>query len=251
MYNKNRTIEVFGYDLETMGRRTKSQVEAMGGNKPKDMPVIDNCPGCNKERQISYKASRKNKQCSKCFHNSPEMKEIKLAQKGRQFTEEHKQKMRDNHWSAKGMPSPFKGKHHTKEVKLALSVHTKNQFSSMTQQEYETHRVKSSLQKGRTLETFNGFTTPEGTRIRQSEEGKAWIYDVLGKCDFTCQKCKERGSELHAHHKNGFNLFPEHRFDVENGACLCNTCHEEFHKVYGKGDNTEEQYDEWIATSSQ
>jgi hypothetical protein len=27
---------------------------------------------------------------------------------------------------------------------------------------------------------------------------------------------------------------------------LCKECHKEFHQIYGKGDNTKKQFEEWI-----
>ena len=238
---------MFGYDLESLKRRTKIQVDAMGGRKPKDMPVVDNCPGCGEERTINLNQSRKNKPCSKCFHNTPEMTAVKLAQKGKQLTEEHKQHLKENHWSKHGFESAFKGKNHTKQAKVAITDHAITQWKDMTEeQKHELKKKESCTKRGIPLEDFDGFSAPEGTRIRQSAKGKAWTYDILSKANFTCVKCQERGGTLHAHHLNGFNSHPEQRFDLDNGACLCHDCHEEFHEVYGKGDNTKEQFEAWI-----
>ena len=41
------------------------------------------------------------------------------------------------------------------------------------------------------------------------------------------------------------NWCRERRIDITNGVCLCEVCHKEFHKLYGKGDNTKEQYIEF------
>jgi hypothetical protein len=111
MFNRQRTLEVFGYDIDPNkhSRRSDSDFDATGGIIKKHLTVVDNCPGCNKERRIQYRASKKNKLCCECFHNTPEMKATKLTQKGKQFTEEHKQHLKDNHWSKGGMKSPLKG----------------------------------------------------------------------------------------------------------------------------------------------
>jgi transcription elongation factor Elf1 len=107
-------------------------------------------------------------------------------------------------------------------------------------------KIKMGLMKRDiTREEWNGFITPENTRIRQSAEGKAWTYDVLAKATFTCDKCGQKGGNLCAHHLNGFNKFPEQRFDPENGVCLCSACHDAFHDTYGRGDNTVDQYKEF------
>ena len=34
-------------------------------------------------------------------------------------------------------------------------------------------------------------------------------------------------------------------YNVDNGIPLCNECHQDFHMIYGYGNNTEEQFLEW------
>lgn len=246
MYNSKRTLEVFGYDLLTIKRRSKEEIYKMGDRKPKDLPVIDNCPSCGEERQVNLNQSRKNKPCSKCFHNSPKMVQAKKNQ-NKIKSQETKQKMRENHWSKNGHESPFKGQHHSKKAKKLIANATEQFFQKTDKLTIEKIKIKESCTKrGIPIEDFNGFSAPEGTRIRQSAEGKAWSYDVLAKANFTCVKCNERGGKLHAHHLNSFNSHPEQRFDLNNGACLCETCHSSFHEKYGKGNNTEDQFNEWV-----
>ena len=249
MINRQKTLEVYGYDIDPnkKSRRSDGDFAATAGVLKKDLTVIDNCPSCGVERAIKWRQSSKNKLCSKCFHNTPEMILAKQNQ-NKVKSEETKQKMSANHWSTKGIESAFKGQHHTQATKTSLKKQGIDQYENMTDGDFEQHRIKSSLQRGRTLETFNGFTTPENTRIRQSAEGKAWTYDILSKSNFTCVKCNVRGGQLTAHHLNAFNSYPEERFDSDNGACLCHDCHEAFHEVYGKGDNTKEQFNIWLGT---
>lgn len=247
MFNRQRTLEVFGYDLDlSIRRRTKAEFTSAGIVNKKDLlVVVDNCPGCNVERQVKLRQSKKNKLCIKCFHNTPDMQEAKRNQT-KIKSEETKRKMRESHWSRKGLSSPFKGRQHNQEVKEKLRDIGVAQYEQMSPEDFELHRIKSALQNGRTMETFDGFTTPLNTMIRQSAEGKAWSYDVLAKADFTCAKCGQRGGKLHAHHKNAFASFPDQRFNVDNGACLCDSCHDEFHSLYGKGENTVDQFNEWV-----
>lgn len=247
MYNSKRTLEVFGYDLENMKRRSKEELEATGGQIPKNMMVIDNCPSCSVERQVQFRQSRKNKPCSKCHHNSPEMLKTKQNQ-NKVKSEETKQKMRDSHWSKNGFESPFKGQRHSNRARQVLSKATEDFYQTHSYEEYKNRYIKGSCtQRNIPIEDFNGFSAPENTRIRQSVEGKAWTYDILSKSNFTCTKCSQRGGKLHAHHLNGFNLFPDLRFDLDNGVCLCESCHDKFHEVYGKGDNTKEQFQQWLS----
>ena len=248
MINRQRTLEVYGYDIDPnkKSRRSDADYAATNGVMKKNLTVVDNCPSCNKERHIQYRASQKNKLCSECFHNTPEMILAKLNQ-NKVKSEETKQKMSANHWSTKGIESAFKGKHHTKEVIEKIKEVRAHQYDGMTDEDkFEIYKKVSCTKRSIPIEDFNGFSSPEGARIRQSLEYKAWSHDTLSKSNFTCVKCQVRGGQLTAHHLNGFNSYPEQRFDIDNGACLCHDCHEKFHEVHGKGDNTKEQFEAFL-----
>ena len=83
--------------------------------------------------------------------------------------------------------------------------------------------------------------TPENERIRHSTEYKKWRELVFERDDWTCQKCLERGSFLHAHHVEGFSENKDKRFDIDNGITFCKKCHYKFHSGYGFRKNTQEQ----------
>lgn len=242
MINIEKTKAKFGYDPTGNIPR----IDAFGVKKRKDLKVVDECPGCGKEREIAFKQSQKNTVCSKCFHSSPEMQEAKRNQ-SKIKSDETKKKMSENHRTKRGFASSFKGHSHTEEAKTLIAERTKAQMASYSEEYQKLLKIKESCTKrGIPLEEFNGFSASEGNLLRQSAEGKAWSYDVLAKSNFTCIKCNTRGGTLHAHHKNAFASFPEQRLDVDNGACLCDTCHNEFHVKYGKGSNTEDQFDDWV-----
>lgn len=248
MFNRSRTKEVFGYDIDPnkRSRRSDEEFKSTNGCLKKHLQVIDNCPVCNTERQIQYRASKKNKPCYTCFHNSPEMRNAKRNQ-NKTKSEETKKKMKENHWSTRGLNSPFKGKSHSNSTRKVLSDIARKQSDCVKDQlgKEEYAIVMACMSQKIKRDDFKEFTTPIGVAIRQSPEGKAWTYDVLAKANFTCQKCNAKGGSLHAHHLNGFNLFPEQRFNTNNGVCLCENCHSAFHDAYGRGNNTKHQYDEW------
>lgn len=251
MFDRQLTNELLGYDFDpSKRRRTRAEIDAQPDVvKKSELKVADRCPGCNKVRIITYRQSKKNKLCSKCFHNTPEMINAKQNQ-SKFVSEETKQKMKDNHWSKNGGQSAFKGKQHTKKTKKILRDKYFKQFSKYTEEYKEQLRIKGSCSfRGVSTKEFNGFVSPKNTRLRQSLEGKRWIKDVLRKYDYTCVKCNKRGGALHAHHLNAFNAFSEQRFDIDNGVCLCKTCHEQFHKQFGKGNNTKHQFQQFIGVS--
>ena len=89
-------------------------------------------------------------------------------------------------------------------------------------------------------------------RHRTNEaEFRVWSKLVKERDNYTCQTCGDnKGGNLNAHHLNGWNAFPEQRFDLDNGVTLCTDCHKEFHSQYGYGDNTREQFNEYATSKT-
>ena len=75
-----------------------------------------------------------------------------------------------------------------------------------------------------------------------------FIKGVYERDNYTCQCCGAVGTgrNLNAHHLDGYNWCKDKRTDINNGITLCTNCHKAFHREYGKGHNTREQYEEWI-----
>ena len=72
-----------------------------------------------------------------------------------------------------------------------------------------------------------------------------WRKQVFERDNYTCQHCGKETHNNRAHHKDGYNWCIDRRHDVDNGVTLCKECHDEFHHIYGYGNNTEQQFNEW------
>lgn len=97
---------------------------------------------------------------------------------------------------------------------------------------------------GETNPNWSSFKTDE-ERVNQRSypEYKEWLLDVYERDNYTCQICGDyTGGNLNAHHKDGYNWCIDRRNDLSNGVTLCDGCHKDFHYIYGKGMNTEEQW---------
>ena len=76
-------------------------------------------------------------------------------------------------------------------------------------------------------------------------EYSIFVKKVLNRDNYECQCCHS-SSNLEVHHLDGYNWCIERRTDDTNGITLCKNCHTNFHIKYGRGNNTKEQYEEWI-----
>ena len=169
--------------------------------------------------------------------------------KGKSLSEEHIKHLKENH---KGML----GKHFSKEAKEKMRkaenpYHYKEGNNPWNKgKKIQSNTGRTWFRKGQNKKEKNtnwkGGYTPEYIKIRTSIEGKLWRKSVFQRDNFTCQKYKIRGGELVAHHINNFVDFPELRFSIDNGITLSKKAHDEFHKIYGKRNNTKEQLDEFF-----
>lgn len=71
-----------------------------------------------------------------------------------------------------------------------------------------------------------------------------WRTAVYVRDGYKCQICNKKDVYLNAHHIRPWSLFPDDRYDVDNGVTLCEKCHEKVHSLrshkfldlgYGRG----------------
>jgi 5-methylcytosine-specific restriction endonuclease McrA len=67
---------------------------------------------------------------------------------------------------------------------------------------------------------------------------REWSKTVLRRDGYKCVICGANRQRLHADHIKPFALFPELRFDLDNGRTLCLPCHKEFGANVFRGELT-------------
>lgn len=72
----------------------------------------------------------------------------------------------------------------------------------------------------------------DGNRGDDDPAHKEWAKIVKERDSFRCDICGAVGVPLESHHLNSYYYFPEQRYDIDNGVCLCRKHHEHFHLVY-------------------
>lgn len=127
-----------------------------------------------------------------------------------------------------GINNPMFGKHHSLNTKLKIS--------------------KSRIGRcgGDKCNFWKGGINPINDTIRKSSKFKLWRESVFTRDNYTCQKYGIIGGKLHPHHIQNFAKFPELRFAIDNGITLSEKAHREFHKKYGRINNTREQLIEFL-----
>ena len=108
-------------------------------------------------------------------------------------------------------------------------------------------KCKYEVMAGENNPYYNHDKTDEERRnYRKCIGYKKWKKLVYEKYNYTCEICgNSYKASLNAHHKDGYNWCKERRIDLTNGVILCDNCHNGFHKIYGYGNNTEKQWEEY------
>ena len=159
---------------------------------------------------------------------------IKEISKEMWENEEYREKMSEK------AKEKWEDEEYSKKIKHVLKENNEINKEKWKDEEYrKTHTGEKHF-------NYNSNLTEEDRQDRRCQEGyKEWSYKVKEGANFTCDCCDRRGGKLHSHHLDSYNWCKERRLDVENGVCLCESCHKEFHKFYGKGNNTKQQYIEF------
>jgi hypothetical protein len=86
---------------------------------------------------------------------------------------------------------------------------------------------KTEFKKGQTSGEKNinwkGGITSDLPRF--TDEYKSWRTAVFERDNYTCVWCHQRGGRLNADHIYPQSIFPEKRYDLDNGRTLCIGCH--------------------------
>jgi len=167
------------------------------------------------------------------YKHSQETKDkIGKSNSGKKASLESRKKLSDSHMGHIRSEESKKKQGNTLKGKIPKNIETLHAY----------FRGKKRPEiSGEKCHLWKGGITPENQKIRHSIEIKSWRKACMERDNFTCQKTGIRGGKLVVHHINNFADFPELRTSIENGITLSVESHVEFHKIYGKKNNTREQ----------
>ena len=72
------------------------------------------------------------------------------------------------------------------------------------------------------------------------------IIPVRKRANGKCEVIGKKTNDLVVHHLNGYNWCVEGRMNWDNVVVICKELHDSFHSKYGYGNNTEEQFWEFV-----
>lgn len=103
------------------------------------------------------------------------------------------------------------------------------------------------IYKGETHPLYNhNITEEERKNKRNFHEYREWRIKCYERDNYTCQVTGIRGGDLVVHHLYSYNKYRCLRTVVENGITISKDIHDLFHSIYGYGNNTLEQWEEFI-----
>ena len=171
--------------------------------------------------------------------NTEETKrKMSIAKKGKRNSAEHNRRV--------GLAQL--GKELSEETKKKISLANIGRVSAMKGRKHSTEtrtKISCSLQ-GEKAPNWKGGITTKNHIIRESIEFRLWREAVFARDNWTCQYYNIRGGKLHPHHIRNFAEVVDLRFAINNGITLSEKAHREFHKKYGRKNNTKEQIEEFL-----
>lgn len=142
-----------------------------------------------------------------------------------------------------------------KEIAISKSIpvmnNVENRKKLISKMQTKEYRKRCRIVKlGTKNPNYNPNLTDEererNNKDKRDDGYKFWRRKVYERDLFTCQITGEKSKgNIVAHHLDGYDWCEERRFDVSNGITLRIDIHKLFHKIYGYGGNTREQFEEF------
>lgn len=162
------------------------------------------------------------------------------------------------------------------KVSKQMTIQMKEKWQDEEFREAQSQKMKEQWQDDemKWKMSYKGGITPISKHLRRLNE--QWFEDCKQQVDYTCQLTGKHGGNLHTHHLKAFSTIVIEAHDLHNiqikdqvkdytqeelklleeyvgswhkdnsnAVVLCEDVHKLFHSLYGKGENTPEQFEEF------
>ena len=208
MILRNATIKYKGYDLDLLKPYSRKR-------------VCKTCDECGRVRWLSKQAYR-----DLCISCNNKLNPANLGKTG------------ENHPAYKQITLICEICN--KEFKVKQSHNFQKCCSLKCMGKY---RSKNFIGKNHPNYKLN-ITDEERLIKRRYPEYYEWRKEVYKRDNYICQICG--GTNLNAHHIESYSDNKDLRTILNNGITLCEDCHNDFHHQYGRGNNTRDQFIEFM-----
>lgn len=186
------------------------------------------CSQCGEDRGYQ-RPNKLNKRCRSCA-NIENRKKITKEHRA-----EHSKRMTGREPWNKGL---------TKENNVSLDRISK--LMSEKDIPFEVKKKISCTQRSIDIKDFDGFLYEDSyEEYLLKKKDRPLSKECLKENNYICDISKKRGIKLVAHHIYSKKTYPDKRFNKDNLVCISEELHIIFHKKYGYGNNTKDQYDEF------
>ncbi len=255
--NKNHFVSL-GYNFTKIGENFIVKIEdlTIGSNAK----IILNCDYCKNNFEVTYYTyfNRKNKLTDCCGKPECTGKKaqdslyIKYGVKNIREIDGVNEKIKNTCIEKYGVENPFQAE----DIKNKI----KQKNIEMYGVEFSNQRPEIAKKKSESLKNFFknnpkpiGELSPcwkggvEHSRCeRATNDYNVWRKNVFERDRFECKKCFSKHTTLNAHHIFNWKDNIQLRYDINNGITLCKKCHQNFHLIYGKRNNTQQQLNDFL-----
>jgi 5-methylcytosine-specific restriction endonuclease McrA len=107
------------------------------------------------------------------------------------------------------------------------------------------HREATRL-RGKDHPNYNHDLTDEDRLLtKKTLEYANWRLEVYKRDNYKCTICNGKTNSINAHHLKNWYDNPDLRFNIDNGITLCFNHHSLFHSIFGRRNNTPEQFEQF------
>lgn len=267
-YNNIQHYKELGYDIKC-GNKIVVPIEHLSLQSNKKIKV--KCDVCGKEKEMKYQDYIKSISnggyyacCSKCAWDKNRKTYIEhygvdAPMKSKLIQEKSKQTCLEKYGTENISQSDyFKEKY--KEVMLehygvenafqSEEIKEKIRQTSLEKYGYEHYRQNQEMKEKYCIGEKCPWYIDGRTSLKDDWDNATLVSSfrrkIFGSRERKCVCCGKEIREMQLHHLNARNKFPEQTFDEDNVVIICKDCHKKFHDKYGYGDNTKEQFEEFL-----